>query len=157
MARGSGIMKFKLKNLTDGHSMNHTCNSDQLLELAEYTTRKGQYLYSDSDNHYFMDADSYEQFTYPISANPNLENYLIEGSEIDLNITGSRLLSVELPIKIKLKVIESPPNEKGDTASGATKQVTLETGLKINVPLFMGEGDIIVVNTTTNQYIERAK
>ncbi len=157
MARGSGIVKLKLKDLSDGHSTNHNGGSDQEIELADYTTNKGQYLYTDGDDHFFMDKVTYEQYQYPIKTDENLGYYLKEDVEVSLNLTSTKLLSVSPPIKITLEVVEAPPNEKGDTASGATKQVTLDTGLIVNVPLFVEAGEKIIINTLDNSYVERAK
>lgn len=157
IGRQGGIVKMKLKNLQNGNTLNYTFNCDQTVEIAEYTTIKAQYLYADQENYFFMDPQTYEQYQYPISADLKLKNYLKEGLELDLNMSGNSLLSVNLPIKMALKVVECPPNEKGDTATGATKRATLETGLKINVPLFINVNDKIIVKTTEDQYVERAK
>jgi elongation factor P len=157
MGRGGGIVKLRLKNLSNSNTINLTLGSDREVEFADFVSRKGQYLYSDNDNYYFMDKDSYEQYSYQKKRDLNLSRYLKENLEVDLNLASSTLLNVSLPIKMSIKVIDCPPNEKGDTASGATKQATLETGAKVNVPLFIKIGDDIIVNTSENEYVERVR
>ena len=104
-----------------------------------------------------MDNSSYEQFSLPKSVLGNLTDYLLEGTEATiLNFNGNPI-NIELPIKMDFKVIEAPPAIRGNTADGGTKQVTLETGIKVSTPLFVKVGDTIRINTETGEYVERAK
>ncbi len=104
-----------------------------------------------------MDTASYDQFSLPKSVLGNLVNFLIDGAEATiLNFNGSPI-NIELPIKMDFKVVEAPPAIRGNTADGGSKQVTIETGIKVNTPLFIKEGDVIRINTETGEYVERAK
>ena len=104
-----------------------------------------------------MDSASFEQFSLPKSVLGDLTDYLLEGTEITiLNFNGNPI-NIELPVKMDLRVVEAPPAIRGNTADGGSKQVTLETGIKVSTPLFVKEGDVIRVNTKTGEYVERAK
>jgi elongation factor P len=114
-----------------------------------------QYLYNDGDLYYFMDEENYEQM--PISANQlgDALNYLKEGMSVEVSSYKGELVGVELPITVELQVVEAEPGFKGDTATGGNKQAKLETGITIQVPLFINTGDIIKVDTRNGSYMER--
>lgn len=156
MGRGGAILRTKIRNLVTGAVLEKTLKGQDKWQEADLERSKASFLYVDDHEVYFMDEDSYEQFSLAEDNVGELLNYLVEGTQVTvLNFEG-KPVSVQLPTKIKIKVTDAPPGIKGDTAGSATKQVTLETGYKINAPLFVKSGDVIVVNTETNQYVERA-
>jgi elongation factor P len=114
-----------------------------------------QYLYKDGDNFIFMDLETYEQTTVPEGTVGDTANFLVENQELSVFIRNGKAVTMELPPAVHLKVAEAEPGLKGDTSSGATKPVTLETGLVIQAPLFVNEGETLKVDTRTGRYIER--
>lgn len=156
MGRAGAVLRTKLKNLMTGAIMEKTFQGADKVEEAEITKSKAQYIYKEGSDFYFMDNDSYEQFSLPEEALGNAPSYLKEGTEvIMLNFKGNAI-NIELPVKIKLKVVEAPPGIKGNTVSTGGKVVTLETGLKVSTPLFVNAGDEIIVNTEKGEYVSRA-
>ncbi len=154
--RAGAVLRTKIKNLVTGAVLEKTFQGSDKVEEAEISKSKAQYLYSEKGDFHFMDSETYDQFSLSQNIFDDAVNYLIEGTEVTvLNFNGSPI-NVELPVKIKLKVTEAPPGIKGDTASGGDKLVTLETGIKITVPLFIKEGDEIVINTERGEYVSRA-
>jgi len=150
-------LRSKLRNLKTGAVLERTFQGSDKIEEAEISKTKAQYLYREGDNHFFMDNTTYEQFSLPKSVLGNMTDYLIEGTEATILNYNNSPINIELPVKIELKVVEAPPAIRGNTADGGTKQVTLETGIKVNTPLFVKEGDILRINTETGEYVERAK
>tara|TARA_Y100000996_G_scaffold411393_2_gene395466 strand:- start:7594 stop:8154 length:561 start_codon:yes stop_codon:yes gene_type:complete len=150
------VMKIRFRSLRTGRVLDRTFQGDVKFSLAQVERRKAQYIYRDSDLFYFMDTESFEQF--PMSEDQIKESlkFLKEQMELDLIFFEENPISLELPLNVELKVIDSPPGVKGDTAQGATKLAKLETGLEISVPLFVNEGDILKVNTRSSEYISRA-
>jgi elongation factor P len=114
-----------------------------------------QYLYTDGDFYYFMDTGTFEQFPLPNAVIEDAIPYLIENMEIELSSYEGEHLDVELPTTVDLRVVDAPIGLAGDTATGATKEVTLETGLKIHVPLFVIEGDVLRIDTRDGRYVTR--
>lgn len=157
MGRAGAVLRTKLRNLKTGATMEKTFQGSDKIEEAEITKSKAQFLYRDGDNYFFMDNTNYEQFSLPQSVLDNLTNYLIDGTEVTILVYGNTPLNIELPVKMDFKVVEAPPAIKGNTADGGSKQVTLETGIKVNTPLFIKQGDVIRINTETGEYSERAK
>lgn len=156
MGRAGAVLRTKLKNLITGAVLEKTFQGAEKVEEADVARTKAQFLYTEGDEYAFMDNESYEQFNLNKEVLEDIIGYLIEGTEVTiLNFNGNPI-NVELPIKMKLSVVEAPPGIKGDTASGGDKLVTLETGLKITVPLFINEGDTVVVNTEKDEYVSRA-
>ncbi|MCM8831416.1 MAG: elongation factor P [Candidatus Omnitrophica bacterium] len=145
-----------LKHLLDSKIIKKRYNPDAVVEEAKIEKQKVQYLYQDNLGFHFMDAQTYDTITLATETVGELKNYLKENSEVNLLIYKNKPISLELPLKVSLRVIEAPVGLKGDTVGSAKKQVTLETGLKINVPLFIKEGDIIEIDTTTGEYLGRA-
>lgn len=148
--------QFYLKHLIDSKLIKKRYNPDAMVEEARLETQKAQYLYHDASGFHFMDMQTYDTITLNNEVVGDLKNYLKENAEVSLLIYKNIPVSLELPLKLDLKVIEAPVGLRGDTVGTAKKQVTLETGLKINVPLFIKEGDIIQVDTTTGEYLGRA-
>lgn len=155
VARGSANLKTKLRNLMTGQNLEVTFSSGDKIEEADLQRSKANFLYNDGNDYYFMDNESYEQFNLNNEAIGIQSDFLKEGMTVDVLIYQGNPLSIKLPVKIDLKVTQSPPGVKGDTAGSATKQVTLETGKQIKVPLFINQGDIVKINTETGEYVER--
>jgi elongation factor P len=114
-----------------------------------------QYLYNDGTFYYFMDTETYEQPTLSAEVLGGAVDYLTENMNLQISTHDGEPIDIVLPITVELKVVEAPPGFAGDTATGATKQVTLETGLKVTTPLFVEEGDVIRVDTRTGDYLSR--
>jgi elongation factor P len=154
--RAGGILRSKIKNLIDGSTIEHTFAGAEKIEPAELQMQKAQYLYHDNDNAFFMNSDNFEQFEIPIAQIKDQVKFLKEGEEVDLLYFDDKPINIQLPIKIKMKVTYTEPGFKGNTASTVTKPATLETGAQINVPLFIKENDLVIIDTRTGQYVERA-
>jgi elongation factor P len=132
-----------------------TFQGSDKVEEADIAKAKAQFLYREGQNYAFMDMESYEQFSLSGETLGNAVNYLIEGTEVSvLNFNGSPV-NIELPVKINLRVVEAPPGIKGNTVSTGGKNVKLETGLTLSAPLFVNEGDVIIVNTERGEYVSR--
>ncbi len=155
MGRGGAVLKTKLKNLIAGNILEHTFKGSDKAEEADIVRTKADFLYNEGDEYHFMDQESFEQFQIKKENIGTQANFLKDGIMVDiLNYEGNPV-SIKLPIKMEFRVASAPPGVKGDTASGATKQIELETGAIINAPLFIKEGDTIKVNTETGEYVER--
>lgn len=157
MGRGGAVLKTKLRNLIDGNLLEKTFQGSDKAQEANIEIKKANHLYKDPGNAYFMDNLSYEQFSLPLEQLGSQVNYLKEGVDVDVLYFTGNPVSIKLPIKVELKVVSAPPGVKGNTAGNVMKQVELETGAKINTPLFVNEGDIIRINTETDEYLERVK
>lgn len=155
MGRGGAVLRTKLRNLKTGAQLNKTFQGSDKIEKAAMETKTAQYLYSDENAYYFMNSETYEQFGLDSTIIGENSKFLTEGTEVDVLSFDEAFINIELPIKMEFKVIEAPPAVKGNTADGGSKQVTIETGSKINVPLFVKTGDKIRINTQTGEYAER--
>lgn len=154
--RAGAVLRTRLKNLATGAVLEKTFQGAEQLEEADISKGKAQFLYREGEQFAFMDNVSYEQFSLAAEALGHAVDYLIEGTEIVVLYFNNNPINIELPIKMKLKVTEAPPGIKGNTVSTGGKVVTLETGLKISTPLFVNEGDTIIVNTERGEYVSRA-
>ena len=155
-ARGGGTNNTKLKNILTGATIQKTFQGNDQVEPAEITYSRAQYLYSTGDEYHFMDGTTFEQFTFTAEDLGPATKFLIENTDVDIQNYENKPISVRLKPKVELKVIETEPGVKGDTASGGKKPAKLETGLVIQVPLFINEGDTLRINTDTSEYVERA-
>jgi elongation factor P len=156
MGRGGAILRTKLRHLISGNLIERTFKAGDKFEEAQVEKRKANFLYQEKDLFYFMDQENYDQFFLTKNQLLGKEKYLKENQEVTILFSENKPLSVKLPPKIELKVIETGAGVKGDTAQGSvTKEATLETGLVIKVPLFIKKGDIIRINTETGEYCER--
>ncbi len=154
--KGAAFVRTKLKNLKSGRVLENTFKVGEKIDLVELEKRKVQFLYRADEKLVFMDGITYEQFEVNLDVLAGFEPYLTDGLEIVLLFSDSVPVTVEFPKKVAYKVTEALPGVRGDTASGrVTKEVTLENGLKIRVPLFIEEGDVIIINTETGEYVER--
>jgi len=155
MGRGGAVMRTKLKNLKIGSVFEVTFQGNDKVELADLARKKCQYLYKDETGAHFMD-DQYEQFSLDTETIADSLQYLKDGESIDVAFWDGKPVTLNLPPKVDLKVVDAPPAVKGDTANNASKKITLETGLEVDAPLFIESGDLVRVNTETGEYVERA-
>jgi elongation factor P len=153
--RGGAIIRTKLRNLRTGSITNHNFNSGDRVEDIRLDHRTVEYLYSDEEFYHFMDTDTYEQPALPRETLKDVIPYLKEGTVIEILSYEGESLDIEVPITVELRVVEAPRGYAGDTATGATKEVILETGLKLQVPLFVQEGDVLRIDTRTGSYLTR--
>lgn len=154
--KGSAFVRVKLKNIKTEKFVERTFKSGEEFEEVEVERKKAVYLYNDRKNSAFLLKDADQRILLPLEPNQEKVKYLKQNSEVDLIYIDGEIISINIPIKVELKVIEAPPGFKGNTVTGGLKKVKLETGLEINVPIFIKEGDIIRINTETSEYVERA-
>jgi elongation factor P len=153
--KGAAFVRTKLKKVETGQVVDKTFRAGEKVEEAVLEHRKMQFLYKDGDNYIFMDTENYEQMPVGSDGVGDTADFLVENQELSLFIRQGKVVTMELPASVRLKVAKAEPGLKGDTSSGATKPVTLETGLVLQVPLFVNEGDSIKVDTRSGRYIER--
>ncbi len=155
--KGGAFVRTKLKNLQTGAVLNKTFRSGEKVGKPDLVDRHMQYLYAQGDDLVFMDLETYEQFTIPFEKIEEKAKFLKENMEVDVLYYKNEPISIDLPTFVELEVVETEPGFKGDTATGGTKPAVLETGAKINVPLFINVGDKLKIDTRTGQYVERVK
>jgi elongation factor P len=153
--RGKAIIRTRLRNLRSGSTIDKNFTSGDRVQDIRLEHQTVQYLYSDGDFYHFMDVETYEQFPLTDALLEDIKPYLVENAELELSSYEGERLDVELPITVDLRVVEAPPGYAGDTAQGASKEVTLETGLKLQVPLLVEEGDVLRIDTRDGRYITR--
>ena len=156
MGRGGAVLKTKLKNLINGNVLEKTFQGNDKVDEADTTKKKANFLYLDETDAYFMDNDNYEQFSISLEQIGVKSKFLKEGTDVNTLYFNDKAVAIDLPAKMNLKVVSAPPSVKGNSAGNVTKQVELETGATLNVPLFINEGDVVVVNTDNEEYVERA-
>ena len=152
----TALARLKLRDIRAGHTIERTFQSAEKFPRARLDFRNMQYLYNDGDLYYFMDEETFEQMPLNTSQLGDATNYLKEGMSLQLSSYKDELVGVELPITVNLKIADTGPGFKGDTATAGTKPATLETGLTIQVPMFINTGDTIKVDTRDGSYLERA-
>ena len=155
--KGPAFVRTKLKDISTGKVIDETFNSGVKLEFLKIEAKEMQYLYSDTDSHFFMDNQTFEQVSVLDNIIGKNVNFLKDGMNVDLLFDGSEILDIRLPAHVNLKVVETEPGIKGNTATGATKPAKVETGYLVQVPLFVVEGNILKIDTRTGEYIERLK
>ena len=153
--KGTAVARVKMKSIKDGSVLTLTIPTQQEVEDAQVDIHRCQYQYSDAENYHFMDNETYDQFEVPIADHEDKKFYLQDGQTYELVIWEGSVVEIKIPYKVVFTIVESPHYIKGDTATGATKPVVTETGLTVRVPLFIKEGEKILVNTETNEYVER--
>lgn len=156
MGRGGAVLKTKLKNLINGSVLDKTFQGNDKVEPANTERKKANFMYKDDDNLNLMDNETFEQFTLLIEQAGGKDKFLKEGTDVDILYFDGNPVAIDIPIKVALKVVSAPPGVKGNSAGNVNKQVELETGATIGVPLFINEGDVIKINTDTEEYVERA-
>jgi elongation factor P len=153
--KGGAFVRTKIKNLRTGRVLERTFRSGERLDEAEVEDKKMQYLYQDGEQFIFMDQETYDQIPFTAAQIGDARKYLKENLDVDVVFWRGKPIDIELPPFIVAAVAQCDPGLKGDTASGATKPATLETGAVVQVPLFIKEGESIRVDTRTNVYVER--
>ncbi len=154
--KGGAFVRTKLKNARTGSVIERTYRADEKLEQAVVDKREMQYLYLDGDQYVFMDNETYEQMSTLPSGLGDAVNYVKEGDTVVLQMYGTEIVGVELPAAVELTVSATEPGIQGDRVSGARKPATLETGLTLQVPLFVNTGDRVKVDTRSGEYLTRA-
>jgi elongation factor P len=154
--KGGAFVRTKLKNVRSGAVIERTYRADEKLEQAIIDKRDMQFLYRDGADFVFMDTTSYEQMTASPESLGNSPNYLKEGDAANLQMYNGEIVGVDLPAAVELAVSETEPGIQGDRVSGARKPATLQTGLVVQVPLFVNTGDVIKVDTRSGEYLTRA-
>jgi elongation factor P len=155
MGRGSAQVRIKLRNIRRGQTVERTFQAGEKWPRAYLDTRDVQFLYSDGNDYHFMDTSSYEQFSMTADQLGDAAKYLIDGMTLQRTSFETETIGVELPVTVEQKVVETEPGFAGDTTGGAKKPATTETGLVVQVPLFVGVGDTIRIDTRTGEYQTR--
>jgi elongation factor P len=156
MGRGSAQVRLRLRDVRGGHTIERTFQAGEKFSRARLDRHPMQFLYSDGDFFNFMNTETYEQMQLTPDQVGDAANYLIENGTCDVLTYGDDPIGVELPTSVVLTVTRTDPGFKGDTATGGNKPATMETGLVVNVPLFVNEGDQLTVDTRTGEYLGRA-
>ncbi|GCF08233.1 elongation factor P [Dictyobacter arantiisoli] len=156
IGRGGAIVRLKLRNLRTGATIDRTCDAGDKFKRIYLDRATVTYQYQEGDQYHFMDTSTYDDVVLTSAQLGDANNYLIDNLELDIVSYDGEPLSVELPEKLVLRVTYTEPGYKGDTATGGSKPATTETGLVVQVPLFISTDDLIRVNTTTGSYVERA-
>lgn len=153
--KGSAFTRIKLKNLMTGQVLKQVLKTQETVEEVEVIDRKSQYLYGDGEGFHFMDAETYEQYIVPIEGFEEKGLLMKEGETYEAVFWEETPIDIKIPYKVVYTVVEAGEGIKGDTVTGATKTVKLETGLEVKVPLFIKEGEKVLINTETKEYVER--
>lgn len=157
MGRGGSIVNTKLKNMLDGKVIPKTFKGAEKVEAADIENKTVQYLYNDGTSAFLMDNTTFEQFELPVEDLTHELQFLLEGTEVSLQLFDGKPVNIELPKNLFLKVIEAPDVVKGDTSGAVTKDVVVETGFMLRAPGFIKPGDEISIDTNTGEYRERKK
>jgi elongation factor P len=157
MGRGGAVVQVKIKNLLNGGVLERSFRSADKIAPADVMRANMQMLYRDGDALVFMNNETYEQETVALDVLGDQAKYVAEGTTVQLMFFNDRVIGMEMPNAVYLNVTQTEPGAKGDTATTALKPATLETGVQVNVPLFINEGDRVKVNTLSGEYLERAK
>ncbi|MCL1817415.1 MAG: elongation factor P [Spirochaetaceae bacterium] len=153
--KGSAFVRLKLKSLTTGQTLQETIKTNDNVEEAAVADRRAQYMYADATDYHFMDTENYEQFAVPREGMEDKQYYLQENHTYFVTEWEGKVIEIKIPYKIVLEVTEAHEALKGDTVTGATKTVVLETGLSVRVPIFIKQGEKVMINTESNEYVER--
>lgn len=154
--KGHAFVRTTLRNLRSGAVLERTFRAGEKVEQARMSKRQMQYLYRDAEDYVFMDTSSYEQLPVSGKTLGTAADFLVDGSEVVLQMYGDEIVGVDLPASVELAISETDPGVQGDRVSGARKPATLETGLQVQVPLFVNPGDRIKVDTRSGEYLSRA-
>ncbi len=151
------FVRAKLKSLRSGKVIETRFRAGEAVDPVRVETKEFQYLYHDGTGFVFMDQETFDQISVEEKVVGDGAEFLKETETVEIMFNGNDIISVEIPITVQLKIVETVPGVRGDTATGAQKPAKVETGASVNVPLFINEGDMIKVDTRTGQYIERVK
>lgn len=155
-AQRKPVMQTKLRNVISGKVMEYSFKFGEKVEEADVTREKASFLYADESGTHFMNNETFETIDMPKEVTAEQENFLKESMEVQILRFNNKPVSIDLPIKVELKVIDAPPNVVGNSGGSVTKPVTMETGLVVNAPMFIKEGDILRIDTRSGEYVERA-
>ncbi len=155
MGRGGAIVRTKLKNLITGSIFDDSFKGGEKFEKPDLNERSMQYLYNDGDQYHFMDNENYEQVPLSSGQLGDAKKFLKENMVVKILFYSGSPIAVEVPMFVELKIVETDPGFKGDTASGGSKPAVLESGVTVKVPFHLNEGDVIKLDTRTSEYIER--
>lgn len=155
--KGGAFVRTKLKNLKTKHMLDKTFRSGERFNEPDLSEMEMQFLYSQGDEYHFMNTETYDQIFVTEAQIGSSKDFLKENMVIKIMFYEGKPLEISLPLFVELKVVETPPGVKGDTASGGTKMATLETGGSVKVPLYLEEGTIVKIDTRTGNYVERVK
>ena len=151
------FVRTRLKNLKSGKVIENRFRAGEAIEIIKIERKEFQFLYRDGSGYVFMDKDNYEQLTVSEEVLGEGAHFLKDGESVDILFNGSDITGIELPITVELKVVETVPGVRGDSANPGTKPAQVETGASVNVPLFINEGDVVKIDTRTGGYIERVQ
>ncbi|AET61548.1 elongation factor P [Paenibacillus terrae] len=154
--KGAAFVRSKLKNLRNGNTVERTFRAGETIGRAQIENRGVSYLYASADEHTFMDNETYDQFTLTSDQLKWELNFLQENMNVNIISYNGEILGINLPNSVELKVIDTEPGIKGNTATGATKNAKVETGLNVQVPLFINQDDVLLIDTRDGKYISRA-
>ncbi len=154
-AQRQPVKRTKLRNLITNQVLEKTYKPGEKITEADLRRGRAQFMYRDGDQFHFMDQQTFEQFAFTRDQIGEISNFVKEGEDVDVLNFNDQAVTISLPPKVELRVVEAPPGVKGDTAGNATKRVKLETGYELGVPLFIKEGEVVRVNTETGEYVER--
>jgi elongation factor P len=155
-AQRKPVMQTKLRNIITGKVIEYSFKFGEKVEEADVAKEKASFLYADEAGAHFMNQETFETVDLPKDVTLEQEKFLKEGMEVSILRFNDKPVSVELPIKVELKVTEAPPSTVGNSGGNVTKPVTLETGLVVDAPMFIKEGDVLRIDTRTGEYAERA-
>jgi len=153
--KGQAFVKTRLKHLITGNVQDVNFRSGDKVDEPDLEERRMQFLYADGDEYHFMDQNTYDQMMIPREKLGDSTGFLQENVEVGVLFYNNEPIGVDLPIFVALKIVQTEPGVRGDTASGGSKPATLETGKVVQVPLFIDEGDVVKVDTRTGEYVER--
>jgi elongation factor P len=151
------FVRTRLKNLKSGKVIENRFRAGEAIDIIRIERKEFQFLYRDGSAYVFMDKNSYEQLPIQEETVGDGAGFLKDGESVDILFNGNDITGLELPISVELKVLETVPGVKGDSANPGTKPARVETGATVNVPLFINEGDFVKIDTRTGDYIERVK
>lgn len=154
-AQRKPVMQTKLRNVITGKVIEYSFKFGEKIEEADVARERANFLYADEMGTHFMNNETFETVDFPKDVTENQEQFLKEGMEVQILRFNDKPVSLELPIKVDLKVTESPPGVVGNSAGGVTKSITLETGLQVQAPMFIKEGETVRIDTRTSEYVER--
>lgn len=154
-AQRKPVMQTKLRNVITGKVMEYSFKFGEKIEEADVSREKANFLYADDSGTHFMNNETFETVDFDKEVTLEQEPFLKEGTEVQILRFNGKPVSIELPIKVELIVTEAPPGIKGDSGGSVTKPITLDTGLVVQAPLFIKEGEVIRVDTRTGEYVER--
>ena len=155
-AQRKPVMQTKLRNVITGKVYEYSFKFGESIEEADVVREKASFLYADAEGTHFMNQETFETVDISKEVTEEQEKFLKEGMEVSILRFNNKPVSIELPIKIELKVTEAPPDTKGNSGGNVTKPVIMETGLTVNAPMFIKEGDTLRIDTRTGEYVERA-